>query len=118
MGKNILIGALLLVVGAGGACLFLVARRGSEGQTAARNMPADFCAKHQIAEKDCPWCDSSLIKSKGECPEHGVPEALCSRCNAALIPGFKAENDWCAGHAVPESQCAKCRAGDLPPDER
>jgi len=73
---------------------------------------------HQLAEADCPWCDKSLIERMGQCGGHGVPEALCSRCNAALIPGFKAEGDWCAGHGLPESQCKRCQSGDLPPGER
>ncbi len=46
--------------------------------------------------------------SKGWCAEHGVPEAVCTRCNADLIPEFKAKNDWCAEHGLPESQDALC----------
>lgn len=42
------------------------------------------------------------------CFEHGVPDAVCTRCNAALIPKFKVENDWCAEHGLPESQCTLC----------
>lgn len=42
------------------------------------------------------------------CAEHAVPESMCTRCNASLIPAFKATNDWCAEHALPESQCLKC----------
>lgn len=42
------------------------------------------------------------------CAEHGVPEAVCTRCNAALIDEFKERGDWCAGHGLPESQCALC----------
>jgi hypothetical protein len=93
---------------------------GERPATGQHNTGADgaFCGMHQIAEAECPWCDTSLIKKKGQCGGHGVPEALCSRCNAALIPGFKAEKDWCAGHGLPESQCAKCKGGDLPPGER
>ena len=41
------------------------------------------------------------------CP-HGVPKEACARCNPALVPKFKAANDWCAEHAVPESQCFAC----------
>jgi len=37
-----------------------------------------------------------------------VPESLCTRCNAALIPAFKATKDWCSEHGVPESQCRTC----------
>lgn len=42
------------------------------------------------------------------CGEHQVPESLCSRCNPALIPAFKATADWCNGHGLPESQCLVC----------
>jgi len=67
-----------------------------------------FCSTHQLVESECPWCTSDLIEQMGSCVGHGVPEALCSRCNETLIPGFKAENDWCAGHDLPESQCVLC----------
>ncbi len=111
MKKNILIAVLLVVVGAGGAFLYL-------RMSSSASRQAQVCAKHQIAEKDCPWCDPSLIEKKGRCPEHGVPEALCAKCNPSLIAGFKAEMDWCAGHGVPESQCALCKSGRLPPGEK
>ncbi len=119
MKKNLLIGALLVVLGAGGAYLYLGLTRGSQvrGPASAPSV-AGMCAKHQIAEKDCPWCDPSLIEKKGHCPGHDVPEAFCSRCNPALIAGFRAENDWCAGHNIPESQCDLCKAGHLPPGEK
>jgi len=42
------------------------------------------------------------------CPEHGVPESVCTRCNAKLIDGFKQKGDWCAKHGLPESQCLVC----------
>ncbi|CAN92894.1 hypothetical protein predicted by Glimmer/Critica [Sorangium cellulosum So ce56] len=42
------------------------------------------------------------------CGEHQVPESQCTRCNADLIPAFKATGDWCAEHGLPESQCLKC----------
>lgn len=42
------------------------------------------------------------------CAEHEVPESQCTRCNADLIPAFKATNDWCAEHGLPESQCKIC----------
>lgn len=42
------------------------------------------------------------------CGEHQVPESLCTRCNASLIPAFKATGDWCAEHGLPESQCLLC----------
>jgi len=42
------------------------------------------------------------------CPEHGVPESQCTRCDPALIPAFKATGDWCDEHGLPESQCKEC----------
>ena len=42
------------------------------------------------------------------CGGHQVPESLCTRCNASLIPAFKATGDWCQEHALPESQCLIC----------
>ena len=38
------------------------------------------------------------------CVEHEVPESQCTRCNAELIPAFKATNDWCEEHQLPLSQ--------------
>jgi membrane fusion protein, heavy metal efflux system len=106
MKKYILIAVTLVIAGAVGALLYLNLDRSDE--SAIPDSQPAFCARHQIAEKDCPWCDPSLVEKLGMCPGHGVPEALCSRCNPALIPGFKAEGDWCEGHAVPESQCTQC----------
>lgn len=45
------------------------------------------------------------------CGEHGVPESVCTRCNADLIPAFQATGDWCAEHGLPESQCLTCNPG-------
>lgn len=42
------------------------------------------------------------------CSGHAVPESMCTRCNASLIPAFKATGDWCEEHGLPESQCLKC----------
>jgi cobalt-zinc-cadmium efflux system membrane fusion protein len=42
------------------------------------------------------------------CAEHGVLEALCTRCNPKLIPVFQAKGDWCAEHGFPESICPIC----------
>ncbi|MCZ6698732.1 MAG: efflux RND transporter periplasmic adaptor subunit [Planctomycetota bacterium] len=48
---------------------------------------------------------------QGWCRGHGVPESVCTRCNAALIPKFKAAGDWCEGHGLPETQCTVCNPG-------
>ena len=48
------------------------------------------------------------VEATDWCKEHGVPESLCTRCNAKLIPGFQSKGDWCKDHEVPESQCIAC----------
>ena len=51
----------------------------------------------------------SAASSSGyeRCP-HKVPKEVCTRCNPALVPKFKAAKDWCEEHGVPESQCFDC----------
>jgi hypothetical protein len=39
------------------------------------------------------------------CAEHGVPEEVCTRCNASLVQAFKDKGDWCEEHDLPDSQC-------------
>lgn len=46
--------------------------------------------------------------AQGWCGGHGVPESVCTRCDASLIPKFKEAGDWCAEHGLPESQCTIC----------
>jgi len=42
------------------------------------------------------------------CEEHGVLEAVCTKCNPALAAVFRAKGDWCAEHDLPESICPIC----------
>ena len=35
------------------------------------------------------------------CEEHGVLEAVCTKCNPKLIPVFQAKGDWCEEHGFP-----------------
>jgi hypothetical protein len=42
------------------------------------------------------------------CGEHNVPESQCTRCDASLVPAFKATGDWCDEHGLPKSQCLAC----------
>jgi cobalt-zinc-cadmium efflux system membrane fusion protein len=44
----------------------------------------------------------------GLCSEHGVLEAVCTKCNPALAVVFKAKGDWCPEHGFPESFCPIC----------
>jgi len=42
------------------------------------------------------------------CAEHGVLEAVCTKCHPKLIPVFQANGDWCVEHQFPESFCPVC----------
>lgn len=42
------------------------------------------------------------------CAEHGVLDALCTICNPALVPVFRARGDYCEEHRLPESICPIC----------
>ncbi len=52
---------------------------------------------------------SASAVAEGMCAEHGVPEALCTKCNPALAKVFKAKGDWCEEHGFPESFCPICK---------
>ncbi len=63
------------------------------------------------------------------CAEHGVLEAVCTRCNPKLVSIFRSRGDWCAEHEFPESFCPTCHperggrpaqdvAGDEAPADR
>jgi len=42
---------------------------------------------------------------EGMCAEHGVLEAICTKCHPKLIPVFQARGDWCPEHGFPMSVC-------------
>jgi len=48
---------------------------------------------------------SNEAAGDGMCAEHGVLEAICTKCNPKLIPVFKAKGDWCEEHGFPMSVC-------------
>lgn len=51
------------------------------------------------------------------CEEHGVVEALCTKCNPKLEPVFRAKGDWCSEHGFPESICPICQPKGAGTDE-
>jgi len=93
--------------------LLIAAAAGCGG--AQKEVAADYCDEHQIAESRCPFCNEELIATMGMCPGHGVPEALCYQCSPELVAAFRAVGDWCGGHDRPESQCYICNP-ELDPD--
>lgn len=42
------------------------------------------------------------------CEEHGIQEAICTKCNPALIPVFRAKGNFCEEHGFPKSACPIC----------
>jgi hypothetical protein len=81
----------------------LVACMGSSEPAPQTDPPADKAAPTAHASAD-------VVPGSHEdwCGEHAVPESQCTRCNAELIPAFKATGDWCPEHGLPESQCLVC----------
>jgi cobalt-zinc-cadmium efflux system membrane fusion protein len=60
------------------------------------------------ADKDPPKAKEAATKASVEgafCEEHGVLEAVCTKCNPKLIPVFQAKGDWCEEHGFPLSFC-------------
>jgi cobalt-zinc-cadmium efflux system membrane fusion protein len=65
--------------------------------------------RHKLPPTECPFCTPALVEELGMCTGHGVPEALCWRCNRKLTAAFKIEGDWCGEHRMPESLCTICK---------
>lgn len=68
--------------------------------------PRQGSAKAASPEKVAEVAKTEVVPGSYEdwCDEHAVPESQCTRCNAALIPAFKATGDWCELHQLPTSQ--------------
>ena len=91
VGIVVALGALLVAGGCGDT-------KSDEGAGTQKTAPAKTPAEPLLKKKEvADWCK-----------EHVVPESICTRCNAALIPGFKSKGDWCKEHDLPESQCFVC----------
>jgi len=81
--------------------------------TLARRRPgpgsAAGCREPESVTKLAEPAAGTPAATEGEfCREHGVLEAVCTKCNPALIPVFKAKGDWCEEHGFPESICPIC----------
>src|SRR5262245_19155302 len=64
------------------------------------------CGQGSPPEKPAPA--SGPPSSDALCKEHGVLEAVCTKCNPKLVPIFQAKGDWCKEHGFPESICPVC----------
>ncbi len=52
---------------------------------------------------------SAVPSADAFCSEHGVAEAVCTKCNPKLAVIFQEKGDWCAEHGFPESFCPTCK---------
>ena len=59
------------------------------------------CASPEAPDVAAP----SVEAEAGLCVEHGVMEAVCTKCNPSLIPVFQAKGDFCPEHGFPMSFC-------------
>lgn len=97
-------------------CLSLVLACSSETKTPAEEAPPSGSAQtaesaeHPGSEAGAGHAPAGFVPGSYDdwCGGHGVPESVCTRCNASLIPAFQATGDWCAEHGLPESQCKAC----------
>ena len=64
--------------------------------------PTDTTTRAQSSAK------AAAVDPNAMCKEHGVLEAICTKCNPKLAPVFQAKGDWCAEHGLPESVCPIC----------
>ena len=74
-----------------------IAGCGKSAEKIASNTPTMANQTDAAHSHDGWWCD-----------EHGVPEEVCTQCNASLVADFKAKGDWCKEHDRPDSQCFIC----------
>lgn len=68
---------------------------------------ATACHDPAVPERT-PGSQAATAPGDAMCAEHGVLEAVCTKCNPALIPVFRARGDWCEEHGFPESFCPVC----------
>ncbi len=66
--------------------------------------PDDWCPEHGVPESLCTLCHPELKDKLLLCNEHGLPEALCTLCHPELAKRFV----MCAEHGLPESFCTLC----------
>lgn len=63
------------------------------------------CGRKVNEQSGTPAPIATLTVAEDMCAEHGVLEAVCTRCHPKLIPVFQAKGDWCAEHGFPMSVC-------------
>lgn len=54
---------------------------------------------------EAPGPAATTVAADALCEEHGVLEAICTKCHPKLIAIFKAKGDYCQEHGLPLSVC-------------
>ncbi len=85
--------------------LALMALAATAGCGESRSAQASNPAREAASARPAPPPSN---QEEGMCREHGVLEALCTKCNPKLAVVFQAKGDWCAEHGFPESICPQC----------
>ena len=70
--------------------------------------PAGAPSQQPAAAPSSEAATAASVSEGAFCQEHGVLEAVCTKCNPALIAVFQAKGDWCQEHGFPESFCPIC----------
>ena len=65
------------------------------------------CTQGPPPTEGAPSASSTAVDPE-MCAEHGVPEAVCTKCKPQLAAVFQAKGDWCGTHGFPESFCPIC----------
>ncbi len=107
--RQLIVARALVAIGVGG--LLGCGQPSQQASSSEASSTAALCAEHSIP--NCPFCSPAVVDALGFCREHGVPEAVCTKCRDDLEAAFRAESDWCSGHGLPESQCEACNPGVL-----
>lgn len=71
-------------------------------------LAASACANKETTAEggEAAYAEKQGAAAEGAmCEEHGVLEAICTKCNPKLIPIFKAKGDYCEEHGLPMSVC-------------
>lgn len=58
-----------------------------------------------VDEQASPAAAATEAVAADMCAEHGVLEAICTKCHPKLVPVFQAKGDWCPEHGFPMSVC-------------
>ncbi|MBI1325997.1 efflux RND transporter periplasmic adaptor subunit [bacterium] len=86
------------------------ARPGEHGEHDAveHSDSGEFCPEHGVPERFCTKCDPSRMGQLELCSEHGgIPEAICTLCDANAQTKYGI--DLCPeGHGLPREFCAAC----------